>query len=632
MKPAPVRMLPLEHRLPLMLATVLLATMGVALFVTHHTLMRGAEESAEGRLMSATEVIVDSLESSARRREAELREAAAAPAMRRLLDSARTPAAADLRRARRVIVPILARWPRDATIELLDPRGRLVAQWGAMLPDAVRPAVSGAPRAPEGVDGAAGWTPPAILMNGQLFTGTAVHVRDDRGRLLGTLVAVRRGNTQPGASRAIRGLTGAAVTLYVGNAGDDRRISLPAGTDPPVVPARDGDTTLRRARVREAVGGTLTVEHRVNGTPWVAMLALPGEAVRAAPLRTMQQLAGGFFLLAVVAAAITWRISRGVTHPIQELTAAASEIAHGRTTAAVELDRTDELGQLAISFNTMAQQIAVSRSELEHRISEVERANRAKSDFLAMMSHELRTPLNAISGYTQLLEMGINGPLTGEQRNALARIAHSQRHLLRLIEDVLNFARLDAGRVDFNLAEFDVASAIAGVRSMVEPQARAKRIDLVSRIPDGPLTVYADREKLDQILLNLLTNAIKFTPEAGMVEIGAEALPRGDEHGHEEVRISVSDTGPGVAPAHRDTIFEPFVQGDRGLNRPSEGVGLGLAISRDLSIGMGGRLVLDTPRLRGATFTVTLPRHAPAPEPDGSFPHGEAPRTRIVPV
>ena len=205
--------------------------------------------------------------------------------------------------------------------------------------------------------------------------------------------------------------------------------------------------------------------------------------------------------------------------------------------------------------------------------------------------------------------------MTADQREALHRITNSQRHLLRLIEDVLSFARLDAGRVEFTLAEVPLGEVMRNALTMVEPQARAKRITLVSICPEDGLTVYADREKLDQILINLLANAVKFTPADGRVELGARAVPQRDERGRELVQIRVTDTGPGVAPDSRATIFEPFVQGDRALNRPSEGVGLGLSISRDLTLGMGGQIALDSAPEGGATFIVTLLRHAAAPPP-----------------
>jgi signal transduction histidine kinase len=221
------------------------------------------------------------------------------------------------------------------------------------------------------------------------------------------------------------------------------------------------------------------------------------------------------------------------------------------------------------------------------------------------MSHELRTPLNAIGGYAELLALGIYGPLTAAQEDALARIARSQAHLLGLINDVLNFAKIDAGQVRYDVEELPADETLAPLEALVAPQVRAKSLALGYRPCDPALTLRADREKLRQIVLNLLGNAIKFTPEGGAVTLECDADA-------DEVRVRVRDTGVGIAPDRLAHIFEPFVQGDRALNRPNDGVGLGLAISRDLARGMGGDLTVESAPGAGSTFTLRLPRRAPA--------------------
>jgi len=248
------------------------------------------------------------------------------------------------------------------------------------------------------------------------------------------------------------------------------------------------------------------------------------------------------------------------------------------------------------------------RAELDARVA-AERANRAKSDFLAVMSHELRTPLNAIGGYTQILEMGLHGPITDEQREALERIGRAQRHLLGLINNVLNLARIETGHVEYRIRPVLVSSVLADLASLVQPQFAARQISLVSRLPeeDGDAEVYvaADREKLIQILTNLLGNAAKFTPAHGEVEM---RLTRGARDG--EVMIIVRDSGPGIPSDKLELIFEPFVQLERSLTTPAEGAGLGLAISRDLARGMGGDLRADSIQGHGAALILTLPRAA----------------------
>lgn len=228
-------------------------------------------------------------------------------------------------------------------------------------------------------------------------------------------------------------------------------------------------------------------------------------------------------------------------------------------------------------------------------------ANRAKSDFLAAMSHELRTPLNAISGYVDLLQTGIHGPLNDTQQKALARVQKNTLHLLTLIQDVLSFARLDAGRLEFSLAPLRVATVFHEVDSVIAPLAEAKGITLQVDGCDPDLRLHGDAERVWQILLNLTTNAIKFSPAGGRV--GLSSAVEGDW-----VQVQVRDDGPGIAQEKQTAIFDPFVQLGRRLDRPQEGTGLGLSISRDLARGMGGDLTVESRLGEGSTFTLTLPK------------------------
>jgi signal transduction histidine kinase len=229
-------------------------------------------------------------------------------------------------------------------------------------------------------------------------------------------------------------------------------------------------------------------------------------------------------------------------------------------------------------------------------------ANRAKSEFLAVMSHELRTPLNAIGGYVELMEMGIQGPLTDAQRDALMRIARSQRHLLGLINDVLNLTRIETGRVEYRIETLALEAIIAGLAPMIEPQLVAKALSYTLDLPSEPMRVRGDEEKLAQILLNLLSNAIKFTPRGGSIMVRVRPLP------HEQrCAIEVIDNGAGIPQDKQAAIFEPFVQVRTGTTRATEGAGLGLAISRDLARGMGGDLTVSSVEGDGSTFTLMLP-------------------------
>jgi PAS domain S-box-containing protein len=230
-----------------------------------------------------------------------------------------------------------------------------------------------------------------------------------------------------------------------------------------------------------------------------------------------------------------------------------------------------------------------------------EEANRVKTDFLATMSHELRTPLNAIAGYAELLEMGVHGPVTDAQRSALERIQRSQRHLLGLINDVLNFAKLSAGRVEFDVTDVPVQRTIDELEPLVDPQIRSKGIRFRREECANELKARADDEKLRQILLNLLSNAIRFTAENGAISIACGARD-------DVVRIEVRDTGIGIPADRLSQIFEPFVQINRRLSSAHVGTGLGLAISRDLARAMNGDITVESEPGRGSTFTVVLPR------------------------
>ena len=254
-----------------------------------------------------------------------------------------------------------------------------------------------------------------------------------------------------------------------------------------------------------------------------------------------------------------------------------------------------------------------ARAEAERQRAEALEASAAKTRFLANMSHELRTPLNAIQGHVQLLEMGLHGPITPEQRGALDRVARAQQHLLALINDVLNFSKLEAGRVEYDVRPTRLVDVLDDIIPMIEPQVAAKGHQLRVSFPEDrgeqPLAVLADREKLGQILLNLLSNAVKFTPAGGYIEVALTG--REGEVEHPDVAyLSVRDDGIGVPRERQDAIFDPFVQVQEGLTRPYEGTGLGLAISRDLARGMGGDLRVRSWNGKGSTFTVRL-RRAP---------------------
>ena len=234
------------------------------------------------------------------------------------------------------------------------------------------------------------------------------------------------------------------------------------------------------------------------------------------------------------------------------------------------------------------------------RLSESETANKAKAEFLAAMSHELRTPLNAIGGFAQLISMGVHGPVTEQQKEDLDRISASQRHLLGIINDILNFSRIEAGRIEYHIVRIDLKATIETVFQMVYPLAIHKVIKLeIEECPPG-IAGLGDVSKTEQILINLVSNAVNFTEGGGKITIACGFADSG-------VWIRVRDTGVGIPTEKQESIFEPFVQVGRSLTTAHRGTGLGLAISREMARGMAGDLTVESKPGEGSSFTVWLP-------------------------
>jgi signal transduction histidine kinase len=273
----------------------------------------------------------------------------------------------------------------------------------------------------------------------------------------------------------------------------------------------------------------------------------------------------------------------------------------------IGVGRRDETGRLAEAFNIMAGQVQRSHHDLERQIAEsrllaarLEDANRAKADFLATMSHELRTPLNAIGGYVELIELGVRGPVTDEQLRDLNRVRHNQRHLLTLIGNILDFTRLDAQKLPFDIGDVRVDCVANDVLSSMAPLLDEKKLRRECVGCDVAVLARADRARLEQILLNLVSNGVRFTPPGGLISVAVVG------HG-DRVEIVVADTGIGIPREKLTAIFEPFVQVESGLTRTVGGTGLGLTISRSLARAMGGDLTAESDGASGARFTVSVP-------------------------
>lgn len=300
---------------------------------------------------------------------------------------------------------------------------------------------------------------------------------------------------------------------------------------------------------------------------------------------------------AVIAAS---KIARDVTDA-NRLRRAEQELTEELQAQAVELEQQIEESQ------SLQEELEQANEELHEAVEkariareQAEEANRAKSQFLAMMSHELRTPLNAIAGYVDLLGLGIRGPLNNEQHTDLERIRVNQSTLLRLIDDVLDFAKLESGRLQLRLSDVSIDEVLQRLETFVAPAIVKKGIEFGFE-PCGPGAIArADRDKVEQIMLNLVSNAIKFT-DRGRIDVRCVAYGK-------SLEIEVTDTGRGVPPAMAEEIFEPFVQEEQHLTRTAEGTGLGLSISRQLARAMGGDVWLRSGQAKGSTFVLLLPR------------------------
>jgi signal transduction histidine kinase len=305
---------------------------------------------------------------------------------------------------------------------------------------------------------------------------------------------------------------------------------------------------------------------------------------------------GLFITVAVVsvflALLLGYLLSRSIVGPVRRMQTRLVAIASGDFSSHVQVSNRDELGSLATNLNRM-------NDELGRLYEELEAASRHKSEFLATMSHELRTPLNAIIGFSQVLKQQMYGPLNERQADYVDDVLSSGQHLLNLINDILDLAKVEAGRMELQPSTFQLPELLENAASMVRERATRHSISLIVATDDSVGGMEGDERKVKQILFNLLSNAVKFTPAGGAVGVSA-AQANG------EVRVYVTDTGPGIAPEDYERIFEEFRQTEAGIEQ-REGTGLGLALSKRLVELHGGRIWVDSELGKGSTFAFTLP-------------------------
>lgn len=351
----------------------------------------------------------------------------------------------------------------------------------------------------------------------------------------------------------------------------------------------------------------------------VVKVIMPYATTKAAINRTRAILSSMLIVTVVTSMVALFLIVRYlIRRPLNHLRDVADAVANGDLAERADIHTNDEFEDLATSFNKMLQHLADAQSglrtanqQLDHKVDELAQLNmqlnemnRLKSEFLANMSHEVRTPMNSIIGFSEVLQ-GME-TLNDKQKRYVQNIQKAGRQLLDLINDILDLAKMESGRMEVRLTEFQIESLLQSQCDMVRALAESKNIDLRLEIEPKLPPMFQDQAKVQQILTNLLSNAIKFTPEGGRIVVYA----KGDNRGR--VEIAVADTGVGISPADREIIFEKFRQGagaigQDNLTREYSGTGLGLSIVRELCKLLGGEVTLESELGKGSTFRVVLP-------------------------
>ena len=412
--------------------------------------------------------------------------------------------------------------------------------------------------------------------------------------------------------------------------------SLETGISPPVDPRKPLEDIVSGRRLIVVMRPILNEKdcYHCHGS---SKKVLGGIVVRLDAERTYAQVVAQrnrtimivLFLIPIAIVLVFLMVNQLVRHPVERLADKAKKFAEGDMSVKVDVKTDDEIGILGQTFNYMVDSVSSFSNKLEAEVKRksallnertrlmnlLERANKdlremdkMKSTFLANMSHELRTPMNAIIGYTDLLIDGVDGPVNEEQDKSLNKVATNARHLLQLINDVLDISKIEAGKMKINPKELDLRWLIESATPTLEPQIRMKGITLTVNVPDELPHVYGDEARLKEVLINLLSNAIKFTHEGG-ITISAKLSERGVKPGEAPLfmEICVADTGIGIREEDVGKIFDKFVQADLTTIRQYEGTGLGLSIARGLISLHKGMIWVTSKLEEGSTFCFTLP-------------------------
>ncbi|MEJ7812908.1 MAG: ATP-binding protein [Gemmatimonadaceae bacterium] len=657
----PTRGLSLGQRLPLLISALLVLVLVGSSWAGYAEVRRATHDAAVERLLRVARQLADGSQGTGAARAQLLRNVTSDDALRSALRAARAasapitlppPALAVLRR--------LAS-PLDSTLVL--------ELWDAELRrhPVIGPEVS-APHAEHARSLVLGPGARDSMRTGALYAaGDSVFfwrsapVTDASG-VLGHVVSRHRIAMSARSMEQFGQFFGRELSVYVADTMGGVWSTFAGRPLPPRTRLRD--TTLKLFEYERADGpadvrGTqMAARAWVRGTPSAIVLEMPRSAILERPRAFLRRVGLVGAVITLLGAAAAWVLSRRVTRPLGALTTAAEAIAAGDYGRRVEVTRGDEIGRLAGTFNAMAGRVAETSATMKDQAAqleataaelatandelrvanerlagqtaaaesaqhaaeaaraEAERASQAKSDFLAVMSHEIRTPINAMVGYTQLVEMGIAGPVTDGQRTQLERVRASGQHLLGLVNEVLDLAKVESGELSVLHERAIAADAADAALALTRPLAAAKGIAITVRCGGARHAAYlGDEQRVRQVLVNLVSNAIKFTNPGGRISIrcstgdqpGDGAEPQELPGGGPWTSVSVEDTGIGIAPEQLAVVFEPFVQAESGLTRSRGGTGLGLAISRRLARLMGGDVTVRSRLGEGSRFTFWLP-------------------------
>ena len=435
----------------------------------------------------------------------------------------------------------------------------------------------------------------------QIDGGNAFYIAafpiQDAGREIGFILEAWRIPGSPVAAERIAQILGRDVGVFFANRASTQWISVAAGK--PTRALYDVSSGYEPDKPIVDANGTsqFLFGAPIAATPWHFVLLESADTALDEPHAFIRKMVIIGLLVLLMGTIFTWFISRLLTRPLGMIGAAAQGFSSGDYSKRVVVTGSAEMAKLGESFNAMASSIEDAHRVLAHQNSALKRANESKTRFLAMMSHELRTPLNAIGGYTDLLALGIRGPITPEQANDLARIRRNKEQLLNIIGDILHFARVDAGQINLKMKAVRISDVFRLLEESIAPQFVEKGVHL--HFEQTELTVAADAARLQQVLLNLITNAYSFTSAGGRVSLTCETQGA-------RVAIQVADNGIGIPSDRLQKIFEPFEQVDASLTRKIGGTGLGLAIVRELTTAMGGQIDVESTVGVGSTFTVTM--------------------------